>query len=61
MKIRIVRDVPVSDRHGIKIGNEYICTEKRVGKGRDSRQYWITTVDGEDVRLMPAEFEYIQE
>ena len=59
MKIRIVTAPPIGKEHGVIVGREYTCTEKTVGKGRGSHQYWIIGDTGEDVRLFAYEFEVI--
>lgn len=60
MRIILLHDIPVAKENGLVKGREMEIHHLEEWDGsRGSREYWVMGDTGEEVRLMPYEFEDI--
>ncbi len=61
MKIVLLLDIPVDPKHGLTQGKELKVLRYSGGLEEDTSGVWVMGDDGEDVRLHPREFKFVEE
>jgi hypothetical protein len=62
MKIRLPRDVPVSDEHGMTKGRVFEVLKRGGREGRGGNfPVWVLGDTGEEVKLWRHEYEVVEE
>ncbi len=61
MKIILLQDIPVDPAHGMTQGRELKVLRYSGGLEEDTSGVWVMGDDGEEVRLHPREFKFVEE